>query len=119
MSDSEPTPQLEVEVLSTSDGNSDIQVAKPVIPDTGYLPLQNYMGIDNPKDDQKEKMQYVWDVFGKGRDRAGTLEAIKDVRHRLSPPEMGETYLTKLWSYARLVDDGRSIEREKKAYESQ
>ncbi len=110
-------PKVEVEILPTSNGNSDIVNAKPVIPDTGFLPLQDFMGMSHPDDEQKEKLQYIWDSFGKGRDRAETLEAIKEAKYRLSPPALGENYLHKLYSYTRLIEEGRSVEREKRVYE--
>lgn len=117
MQESESTSSLEVEILPTSDGNSDVQIAKPVIPDTGFIPLQNFMGLSHPDDEQKEKLQYIWDEVGKGRSREETLETIKDYRRRLSPPAAGEDYLHLLYSYVRLIGEGRAIEREKKAYE--
>jgi hypothetical protein len=117
MSDIETSQPLESEVIATPMGNSDGQSIKAVIPDIGFLPLQDFLGMAHPDDEQKEKMNFVWNEVGKGRSREETLEAIRDIRDRLSPPEIGETYLTKLWAYVRLMADGRSIERERKVYE--
>ncbi len=109
---------LQVEQVTVAPmGNSDGQSIKAVVPDIGYVPLQDFLGMSHPDDEQKEKLQFIWNEVGKGRSREDTLEAIKDIRHRLSPPDIGESYLHKLWAYVRLMADGRSIEREKKAYE--
>jgi hypothetical protein len=111
--------QLQVEeIIAEPMGNSDGQAIKAVVPDIGYIPLQDFLGMSHPDDEQKEKMAFIWSEVGKGRSREETLEAIKEIRHRLSPPEIGESYLHKLWAYVRLLADGRSIEREKKTYES-
>lgn len=111
-------PKLEVEVIKVEEIPDVQQSTQPDIPDTGYIPLQDFMGISNPDEAQKEKLQYIWESFAKGRDRAETIDAIKGAKYRLSAPEIGEDYLHKLYSYTRLLEDGRSIEKEKKAYES-
>lgn len=115
-----PTESLQVESIpdTTNEELSGVQSFKDSVPDTGYLPLQDFMGITSPDDAQKDKLQYIWESFAKGRDRAETLEAIKDAKLRMSAPDIGENYLHKLYSYTRLIEDGRSIEREKKVYES-
>lgn len=109
---------LEVEILPTSNGNSDVQMAKPVVPDTGYIPLQDFMGISNPDDSQKDKLQFIWNYYQKGRDRADTIVEIKETMHRLGQPPMGEDHLNRLYSYTRLRNESRSINKEIKAYES-
>lgn len=121
MSDSTDTPNdssLVVEEITTNDSPSDIAQFKPEIPDTGFLPLQDFMGLAHPDDEQKEKLSFIWNEVGKGRSREETLEAIKNIRYSLSAPDVGENYLHKLYSYVRLMADGRAIEREKKVYES-
>lgn len=118
MSDTPKPTTLQVTELPSNPGGSDIvTTGKPEIPDTGYLPLQDFMGLAHPDDEQKEKLQFIWDSFAKGRDRAETLTAIKEAKYRLSPPDIGEDYLHKLWAYTRLTEEGRSIAREKAAYE--
>lgn len=117
MSDDTGQP-LQITELPTSPSGSDvITTAKPEIPDTGFLPLQDFMGMSNADEAQKEKLAYIWSEVGKGRSREETMEAIKEIRYRLSPPEVGENYLHKLYSYVRLMGEGRAIEKEKKVYE--
>lgn len=111
-------PLQSEEVVSEPMGNSDGQSIKAVVPDTGFMPLQDFLGMSHADEDQKEKMNMIWQEVGKGRSREETLEAIKDIRHRLSPPEIGETYLHKLFVYVKLMAEGRSIEREKRAHET-
>jgi hypothetical protein len=118
MSDVEASQPLQVEEVSVEPmGNSDGQSMTVKPTDTGYVPLQDFLGMANPDDGQKEKLAFIWSEVGKGRSREDTLEAIKDIRYRLSPPEIGESYLHKLWAYVRLLADGRSIEKERKIYE--
>lgn len=118
MSDETNQPLQVEEVTVELMGNSDGQSIKAVVPDTGFLPLQDFLGMAHPDDEQKEKMSFVWAEVGKGRSREETLEAIRGIRDRLSPPEIGESYLHKLWAYVRLMADGRSIEKERKTYEN-
>lgn len=113
---SEPE-QLVVEEIAVEEAESTELAPKPEIPDTGFLPLQDFLGMASADDEQKEKLKFIWDFFQKGRNREETLEAIKEARYRLSPPEMGENYLHKLYVYTRLLADERSIQKERKLYE--
>jgi hypothetical protein len=83
---------------------------------TGFTVLQDFLGIGNADSAQREKLQFVWSHFAKGRDRSEALDAIRGIYDRLSPPEIGESYLHKLFAYTRLLDEERSINREKQAY---
>jgi hypothetical protein len=94
-----------------------VQSIRAVIPDTGYIPLQEYLGIKALDEEDKNQLKFIWDSFAKGRDRADTLEAIKEARNRLSEPEIGEKWLGKLYAYTRLIEEGRSVEKERKVYE--
>lgn len=84
---------------------------------TGYVALQDMMGLSRVDDAERDKLQYIWDYFGKGRERADTLEAIKDAQQRLAPPAIGENYLHKLYAYTTILKDIRDAEREKKTYQ--
>lgn len=115
MSEETSDNQLQVEILPTNEG-SDVQQMRAETPDLGFVPLQDFMGIANPDDKQKEQLGFVWNYFAKGRDRAETLNEIKNIRDLIAPPEVGETYLHKLFSYTRLLENERSINKEKQAY---
>lgn len=111
-------PQLEVESIPVeSIPEVSSTSAVPDVPDIGYIPLQDYLGMTNVDNNDKDMMQYVWQSFGKGRDRADTLTAIKEAQMKLSQPEVGEKWLPKLYNYTRLIEEGRSIEKERKVYE--
>lgn len=120
-SDTPPAPSngLQSEpVTNTAPEASQAQGAKADMPGVGYVSLLQYLGIETPSQSQKEKLERIWDIFSQGKkDRVETLKAIKEARSRLSPPAFGEDYLTKLWAYARLVDDERAIKEEKRVYE--
>lgn len=120
MADDQAPPPLQVETMPISDagGDAQIQTPKPDIPDTGYIPLQDYLGMKTVDDSDKDMLQYIWGSFAKGRDRAETLEAIRDAQRRLTQPDVGEKWLTKLYAYTRLIEESRSIEKEKKVYEA-
>lgn len=110
---------LEVEEITTEPmGASDGEAITVKPDDTGSVPLQDFLGISNPDEGQKDKLDFIWGYFAKGRDRADTLRAIKEAKSRLSQPEVGETHLHKLYAYTRLLEDARSIEKEKKVYEN-
>jgi hypothetical protein len=91
---------------------------KAKVPDTGYLPLQDFMGLDHPDEEQKDRLQFIWNHYQKGRDRAETLETIKRHMDRLGQPPLGENQLFRLYTYTRLLDEARSINKEIKLYEA-
>jgi len=109
--------QLQVEIIETPMGDSDGQSITAKIPDIGFLPLQDFMGIDHPDGEQKDKLDFVWKYFNNGRDRVDTLQAIKEAKNSLSQPDIGQTHLHKLYAYTRLLDQSRAIEREKRVYQ--
>lgn len=113
------TEGLKVEIISEPTSSNDIQSLKTPEPiSTGYKAVQDFLGMASTDNEQQEKLQYIWESFSKGRDRDDTLDAINEAYRRLSPPDVGQTYLHKLFAYTRLIEDGRSIEKEKKIYES-
>lgn len=111
---------LKVEAVTSSTAPQPIVEAGLQAPDpipVGYQAVQDFLGMASADESQKEKMQYIYDHYAKGRDRSEAIEAIADAKRRLSPPDIGETYLHKLYAYTRLEAESRSIEREKKAFE--
>lgn len=116
MSDEAPQLQVEsipVEAIPEISGTT----AVPDVPDIGFVPLQDYLGMKTVDDSDKDMLQYVWNSFAKGRDRADTLASIKEAQMRLTQPEVGEKWLPKLYNYTRLIEESRSVEKEKKVYE--
>lgn len=117
MSD-EPAPKLEVESIPVeSIPEVSTTSAVPDVPDIGFVPLQDYLGMKTVEESDKDMLQYVWNSFSKGRDRADTLTSIKEAQMKLTQPEVGEKWLPKLYNYTRLIEEGRSIEKERKVYE--
>lgn len=105
------------EAESEAEGLAKVQTAS-VDDLTGFKVVADYLGIDTVDNGQRDKLQYIWETLGAGKERGEALEAIADVKHRLSPPDIGETYLNKMYSYVRLMGVAQDIEREKRAYES-
>jgi hypothetical protein len=121
MSDTEPIASdstLEVEVIKTSE-DGEPQQLKAKVPDTGFIPLQDFMGIAHPDEEQKDKLQHIWEYYQKGRDRAETIEEIKKSMHKLGAPPLGEDQLHRLYAYTRLQNESRSINKELRAYENE
>lgn len=108
--------ELQVEELPTQEEVEQ----KANIPEepTGFEVVQDLMGVEHPDDSQRDKLQYIWDHFSKGRDRIDALEAIKRTQMSLSPPDIGESYLHKLYTYTRLMSTVRDAEREMKVYKN-
>jgi hypothetical protein len=115
--DATPPDALQVEAIPVETIADVSQSARPDIPDVGYLPLQDYLGIKTIDTDDRQQLQFIWNSFAKGRDRAETLQAIKEAQMRLTQPEVGEKWLQKLYNYTRLIEEGRSIDKERKVYE--
>lgn len=85
--------------------------------DFDYLSLQDLMGIDRASDEQKAKLQDIWEHFSKGVSKEEALKKISEVRYNLDPPEIGESYVHKMWAYTRILADIESAEQMKSAYE--
>lgn len=85
--------------------------------DFDYLSLQDLMGLDHASDDQKSKLQDIWEHFSKGVSKEEALKKISEVRYNLDPPEIGESYVHKMWAYTRILADIESAEQMKSAYE--
>jgi len=82
-----------------------------------YLSLQDLLGLDRVSDDQKEKLNDIWQFFSDGKTMEEAMNAIADVRYNLTPPEIGESYLHKMWAYTNILKDIQASEGMKKAYE--
>lgn len=85
--------------------------------DFDYLSLQDLMGLDKASDDQKAKLQDIWEHFSKGVTKEEALKKISEIRYNLTPPEIGESYIHKMWAYTRILADISRAEQEKSAYE--
>lgn len=86
--------------------------------DISFEPLKDYLGIAHPDDEEAGKMKFIWGFFQKGRERADALQAIKNTMATLTQPEIGESRLHQMYAYTRLMAESRSIEKEKRVYES-
>ncbi len=86
-------------------------------PDFDYISLQDLMGLDKTSDDQKAKLQDIWEHFSKNSTKEEALKKISEVRYNLTPPEIGESYIHKMWAYTRILADISRAEQEKSAYE--
>lgn len=69
---------------------------------TELLPVQGFLGIEDPGARQRTQMKAIWDYFG--RDSQGTGDAlfkIKQTELRMSPPKLGESRLSKLYNFVK------------------
>lgn len=66
------------------------------------LPVQGFLGIEDPGARQRTQMKEIWDYFSK--DSQGVADAlfkIKQTEMRMSPPKLGESRLSKLHSFVK------------------
>lgn len=110
--------ELVVERIETDSVTDKVMAQSPVEdPVTGSEALADILGIAAPDDAQKDKLDYIWEYYLKGRDREDAIDAMRADQIKLGAPELGETYLHKFYSYVRILADIRGAEKEKKAYE--
>lgn len=85
--------------------------------DFDYISLQDLMGLDHASDDQKVKLQEIWEYFSKDTTKEEALKKISEIRYNLDPPEIGESYIHKMWAYTNILASIDSAEKMKSAYE--
>jgi hypothetical protein len=87
-------------------------------PDFSYLPAQTYYGIEEPTDKQIEQLKTVWEYFSKdSEDEGDTLKKIRASHLNLVQPEIGQTKLSQLADYVKIVKQVESTSKQKQAYE--
>lgn len=117
-STSDMSDKLIVEELTTTEQTipteSDITTDKQ---DFDYISLQDLMGLDHASDDQKAKLQEIWEYFSKDVTKEEALKKISEVRYNLDPPEIGESYIHKMWAYTNILASIDGAQKMKSAYE--
>lgn len=109
--------ELIVEEITTAETiptESDITTDKQ---DFDYISLQDLMGLDHASDDQKAKLQDIWEYFSKDTTKEEALKKISEVRYNLDPPEIGESYIHKMWAYTNILASIDGAQKMKSAYE--
>lgn len=82
-----------------------------------YEPLAQFLGYASPTDEQAEQLKFIWQHFSQEHEKRGDIiQAIKDAYNSLSSPEVGQSKLSKLFIYTRLLDSQADIEKERQAY---
>jgi hypothetical protein len=67
------------------------------------LPLQGFLGVENPSGHMRSEMKEIWDFFAEGSQGEGdALYKVKQTEMKMSPPKLGETRLKKLFNYVKL-----------------
>jgi hypothetical protein len=67
--------------------------------------------------EEKSQFKDLYDIFSEGsRDRGDIVAKVSEADRRLSPPRANETRLGNLWRFAKLLEQERGIQDEKKKY---
>lgn len=87
---------------------------------TKLLPFFNIEGEEAGEPQTKERLNFIWDYFkGDGEtDIADVLWKINEIEHKIGMPEFGTRRYEKLYSYLKILDDKKTIDRHLSAYEN-
>lgn len=74
-----------------------------------FEPLQKYYGLEEVDPKQSDQLKTIWEYYSKDADGEGeTLKRIRDAHMRMVQPEIGQTKLSQLADYVKIlrqVDD--------------
>jgi len=107
--------------LEESEPDTSGEVSKIVTPeDPAYEPLQKFYGMEEVDPKQQEQLKTVWEYYSKGREGDGEiLKAIREAQSFLVAPEIGQTRLSQLSDYVKIVKDVESAQAMKEAYQKE
>jgi len=97
----------------TDDG---VEVRSPeIVEDTSrveLLPLQGFLGVEEPGARQRTQLKEIWDYFGEDSQGTGdALYKIKMTEMKMTAPKLGESRLSKLASYVKLHIQMKDLEK--------
>lgn len=71
--------------------------------DVPYPALKDYFNVDDVTDAQRDKFKVIWDHFSDEATSVGDLMyKLRQLENRLGGPAIGESRLTKLYSYVKI-----------------
>ena len=80
------------------------------------IPLQGFLGVEEPGSRQRTQMKTIWDYFGKDAQGIGdALHRIKSTELKMTPPRLGESRLSKLYNYVQLKNQTANLEAQLEA----
>lgn len=96
------------------------EVSKIPVTNDAYEPLQKYYGIEEADPKQTDQLKTIWDYYSKGMENEGEiLKAIRDAQSFLVAPEIGQSRLSQLADYVKIVKDVESAQAKKEAYQKE
>lgn len=97
------------------------EVSKIKTPENpAYEPLQKYYGIEEVDPKQEDQLRTVWEYYSKDAENEGEiLKAIRDAQSFLVAPEIGQSRLSQLSDYVKIVKDVESAQAKKEAYQKE
>ena len=107
-------------IIEPQEEAPDLEVKKIVGQEPELVtPLQDFYGIEEPSDKQKEQLNLVWNHFNtSSKNKGETLKAISQAQLDMAHPEIGQTRLGQLYNYVRVLNELDSLKSEKAAYET-
>lgn len=83
-----------------------------------YIPLVQYLGIQNMDRETQDKLQTVWEHYAQNAKTPGTvLKYIKQQIYNMPQPNIGDNRLNQLYSYVRVVHQYQAAKDMKEAFE--
>lgn len=104
------------------DNSGDVRKVQELGEDPGYIAVQKYYGVEPEAmtDKVKEQLLDVWEYFknqDETTDTGDVLKAIRAAHMNMVQPEIGQTKLSQLADYVRLLRNINDQKKQKEAYE--
>lgn len=85
-----------------------------------FVPLQKYYGVEELDDKTKSQLSDIWEHFKSQediKDVGDVLKAVRAAHMNMVQPEIGQTRLSQLADYVRLLREMNDVKKQKEAYE--
>ena len=83
-----------------------------------FEPLQKYYGLEEVDAKQSDQLKTVWEYYSKGAEDEGeTLKRIRDAHMRMVQPEIGQTKLSQLADYVKILRQVDNSSKQLQAYQ--
>lgn len=85
-----------------------------------FEPLQKYYGLDEVDSKQSDQLKTVWEYYSKDAEHEGeTLKRIRDAHMRMVQPEIGQTKLSQLADYVKILRQVDNSSKQLQAYQKE
>lgn len=110
--------ELEVETVVNKDDPDKTPAQKDTsTPDKGYPQLRGYFNVDNPTTQEKADLKSLWDYFAAEADNpADVLYKLKQMENRLAMPPLGQSRISYLANYIKVLNRVREADKEQERY---